>query len=42
MRFSEYYRGIVAEARMGGPTPQEARQDYRRNLEARLDAIRVR
>jgi hypothetical protein len=42
MRFSDYYRSIVGDARTGRPTAREARQDFRRDLESRLDALRVR
>ncbi len=42
MRFNEYYRGIVVTAQTGAPTRQEARQDYRRNLQTRLDALPIR
>jgi hypothetical protein len=42
MRFSEYYRGVVRDGRPGRPTAREARQDFRRDFEARIDALQVR
>ncbi len=42
MRLSEYYRGVMRHAHRGHPTYREARQDYRREFEARLDRLQVR
>jgi hypothetical protein len=40
VRLNEYYTRAVRQARSGLPTMREASLDYRRSLDAQLDAFR--